>query len=78
MKPAVKAGLQPLWRDRDTLQIGVDPRRAIALTGLGKAAAVVSLLDGSRDAAEVVSTARAYGIPPDATNRVLGLLASAG
>ena len=78
MKPALKAGLLPLWRDRDTLQIGVDPRRAIALTGLGKAAAVVSLLDGSRDAAEVVRTAQAYGISPDATNRVLGLLAAAG
>lgn len=78
MKPALKAGLLPLWRDRDTLQIGVDPRRAIAVTGLGKAAAVVSLLDGSRDADEVVRTAQAYGISPDATNRVLGLLASAG
>ena len=39
MRPALKAGLRPLWRDRDTLQIGVDPRRAAALTGLGKAAA---------------------------------------
>jgi hypothetical protein len=78
MRPALKAGLQPLWRDRDTLQIGVDPRRAAALTGLGKAAAVVSLLDGSRDAADVVRTAREYGIPPEAANRVLALLASAG
>jgi hypothetical protein len=78
MRPALKAGLQPLWRDRDTLQIGVDPRRAAALTSLGKAAAVVSLLDGSRDIAEVVRTAREYGIPPEATGRVLTLLASAG
>jgi hypothetical protein len=78
MRPALKAGLQPLWRDRDTLQIGVDPRRAAALTSLGKAAAVVSLLDGSRDVAEVVRTAREYGIPPEATSRVLELLASAG
>jgi ThiF family protein len=78
MRPALKAGLQPLWRDRDTLQIGVDPRRAAALTSLGKAAAVVSLLDGSRDIAEVVRTAREYGIPPEATSRVLTLLASAG
>ena len=49
MRPALKAGLLPLWRDRDTLQFGVDPRRAVALRGLGHAAAVVSLLDGSRD-----------------------------
>lgn len=60
------------------MQIGVDPRRAAAITGLGKAAAVVSLLDGSRDADEVVRTAQAHGIAPEATNRVLALLASAG
>ena len=78
MRPALKAGLRPLWRDRRTLQIGVDPRRAAALTGLGKAAAIVSLLDGSRDAAEVERTAAEYGIAPEAVNRVLGLLASAG
>jgi hypothetical protein len=78
MRPALKAGLLPLWRDRDTVQIGVDPRRAVALTGLGKAAAVLSLLDGSRDSAELVRAAAAYGIAPDATNSVLGLLASAG
>lgn len=78
MRPALKAGLRPLWRDRDTLQVGVDPRRAAALTGLGKAAAIVSLLDGSRDAAQVVRTAAACGIAPDAASRVLGLLACAG
>jgi bacteriocin biosynthesis cyclodehydratase domain-containing protein len=78
MRPALKAGLRPLWRDRDTLQIGVDPRRAIALTSLGKAAAVLSLLDGSRDAGEVARVALEYGISPAATERVLGLLASAG
>ncbi len=78
MRPALKAGLRPLWRDRDTLQVGVDPRRAAALTGLGKAAAIVSLLDGSRDSAEVVRSAAAYGIAPEAANRMLGLLASAG
>jgi bacteriocin biosynthesis cyclodehydratase domain-containing protein len=78
MRPALKAGLRPLWRGRDTLQIGVDPRRAAAVTGLGKAAAVVSLLDGSRDAAEVVRVAQEYSIPPEATHRVLDLLAAAG
>lgn len=58
--------------------MGVDPRRARALTGLGKAAAVVSLLDGSRDEAAAVRTAAAYGIPPRDAERVIGLLAGAG
>jgi hypothetical protein len=78
MRPALKVGLRPLWRDGDTLQIGVDPRRARALTGLGKAAAVISLLDGSRDTAEVVRTAGRYGIREEVAHRVIDLLASAG
>jgi hypothetical protein len=78
MRPALKVGLRPLWRDQDTLQIGVDPRRARALTRLGKAAAVASLLDGSRDTAEVVRTAGRCGIPQADVNRVIGLLAAAG
>src|ERR1700753_428823 len=78
MRPALKMGLRPLWRDQGTLQIGVDPRRARALTGLGKAAAVVSLLDGSRDTDEVVRTGEAYGIRAEVVHRVIRLLASAG
>jgi bacteriocin biosynthesis cyclodehydratase domain-containing protein len=78
MRPALKAGLLPVWRDRDTLQFGVDPRRAVALGGLGPAAAVVSLLDGSRDRESLIAAARAYGVPAEAASRVLALLAEAG
>src|SRR5271165_1244073 len=78
MRPALKAGLLPVWRDRDTLQFGVDPRRARALGGLGPAAAVISLLDGSRDRDALIATAQAYGIPAQAVSRVLALLAEAG
>ena len=78
MRPALKAGLLPVWRDRDTLQFGVDPRRAVALGGLGSAAAVISLLDGSRDRDHLIATAGVYGIPAEAVSRVLALLAEAG
>jgi bacteriocin biosynthesis cyclodehydratase domain-containing protein len=78
VRPALKAGLLPVWRDRDTLQFGTDPRRATALAGLGPAAAVISLLDGSRDRDALISTAQAYGIGSDAVSRVLALLADAG
>ena len=67
-----------MWRDKGTLQIGVDPRRARALTGLGKAAAVVSLLDGSRETAEVVREAATYGVREEIVHRVIELLATAG
>src|SRR5215472_949756 len=44
MRPALKPGLLPVWRNRDTIQIGIDPRRAIALTGMRRAAGLLSLL----------------------------------
>jgi bacteriocin biosynthesis cyclodehydratase domain-containing protein len=70
--------LLPLWRDRDTIQIGVDPRRAIALTGAGAAAALIGLLDGGRDRGQVVAAAADLGIPEHLTERMLKLLAAAG
>jgi bacteriocin biosynthesis cyclodehydratase domain-containing protein len=78
MRPALKAGLLPVWRDRDTLQIGVDPRRATALAGIRHAGAVVGLLDGSRDLAGVIEAAVGVGVPAEAAHRLLGLLAAAG
>ncbi len=78
MRPAVRPGLVPLWRHRDTIQIGVDPRRAAALTGVGAAAAAIGLLDGSRDRAQVIAGATEAGIPVELTERMLTLLAAAG
>ncbi len=78
MRPALRAGLLPVWRDRDTIQIGIDPRRAIALTGVGAAAAIIGLLDGSRDRAQVVSAAVQLGVPVQLAERMLELLAAAG
>lgn len=74
----LKRGLLPVWRDRDTLQIGIDSRRAVALTGMAGAAWVIGLLDGSRERAQVVQTAADRGIPAETTERVLALLATAG
>ena len=78
MRPAIKSGLLPVWRDRDTLQIGIDPRRAIALSGMGRAALIVGLLDGSRDRDQLVAAAAGEGIPASVTERVLALLAAGG
>jgi bacteriocin biosynthesis cyclodehydratase domain-containing protein len=78
MRPALKAGLLPVWRDRETVQIGIDPRRAVALTGLGGAAEVLRLLDGSRDREQILAAARERGIPGPVTERILTLLAAAG
>jgi bacteriocin biosynthesis cyclodehydratase domain-containing protein len=78
VRPAIKSGLLPVWRDRETLQIGIDPRRAVALTGMGRAAWVISLLDGSRDRAQVIVAAEEHGIPAETTDRILTILAAGG
>jgi len=78
VRPALKPGLLPVWRDRDTLQIGIDSRRAVALTGMAGIAWVIGLLDGSRDRAQVIQAAVHRGLPAEAAERVLALLATAG
>jgi len=78
MRPAIKPGLIAVWRNRDTVQIGIDPRRAIALTGMRGAAALLGLLDGSRDLAQVLAIAGELGIPAEAADRVIALLVAGG
>jgi hypothetical protein len=78
VRPALRAGLALLWRDRDTIQIGVAPRRAAALTGVGTAVAMLELLDGSRDRAQIVAEAGQLGVPAATAERLLTLLAAAG
>jgi hypothetical protein len=78
MRPALKSGLLPVWRDRDTLQIGIDPRRAVALTGMARLACVISLLDGSRERAQLLQAAAEQGVPAETADRVLTLLAAGG
>ena len=67
-----------VWRDPDTLQIGIDPRRAVALRGMRGTEALINLLDGSRDLGQVLAAAHDQGIGRPAAERVIGLLAAAG
>jgi bacteriocin biosynthesis cyclodehydratase domain-containing protein len=78
MRPVLKPGLETVWRNRDTVQIGIDPRRAIALTGMRGAAGLLRLLDGSRDRHQVLAAAGELGMDTTAADRVLTLLAAAG
>jgi bacteriocin biosynthesis cyclodehydratase domain-containing protein len=78
VRPALRPGLLALWRDRDTVQIGVDPRRAVAISGMSQASAVIRLLDGSRERDQLVTEARELGVQPAVTERIITLLAAAG
>src|SRR5690348_7978656 len=78
MRPALKPGLLPVWRNRDTVQIGIDPRRAVALTGMRGADVLLRLLDGSRDRTQVLAAASDLGMAATAADQVLSLLIAAG
>jgi hypothetical protein len=78
MRPALRPGLLPIWRDRDTVQLGIDPRRAVAISGMRSAAEVIRLLDGSRERAQLIADASQRGVPVAVTERILTLLAAGG
>ncbi len=78
MRPALKPGLLAVWRNRDTVQIGIDPRRAIALTGMRGAAMLLGLLDGSRDLGQILAAAREHGISAETADKVIALLTAGG
>lgn len=78
MRPAIRPGLQPVWRDDNTIQLGVDPHRAVAITGMTDAADVIALLDGSRERNAILADALRCGVSPEVTERVLSVLAAAG
>ena len=49
-RPRLKPGLRRIWRDRQTLQIGVEPARAVVITGLDRPAArFLDAIDGTNE-----------------------------
>lgn len=79
MRPQLKPGLRRVWRDATTLQLGVDPRRAVVITGLDEGAArLVESLDGTRDLAALLAGAPQLGVEPERADEIVDLLRRAG
>lgn len=77
--PALKPGLHRAWRAPRTLQVGLDPRRALVLDGLDAGLrSVLDVLDGSHTEAELLARAGAHGTSPSAVLELLRLLSRAG
>jgi len=75
----LKTGVRQLWRDPTTLQLGVDPRYAVVLTGLGAAdRALLGLLDGTHDGNELAAAAQRLGQPSERVGELIATLAAAG
>ncbi len=79
VRPQLKPALRRVWRDGTTLQLGVDPARAVVIGGLdARSARLVESLDGSHDLTGLHATAARLGIASDHVDDLLVLLARSG
>jgi hypothetical protein len=79
VRPLVHPALVRAWRDPATVQIGLDPARAVVLGGLGRAdTAVLHSIDGVRDDRALRETAAQAGGDPATADRLVHLLRTAG
>ncbi|MFC4145992.1 TOMM precursor leader peptide-binding protein [Micromonospora mangrovi] len=75
-RPTLLPGLARLWRDRHTLQLGVEPGRAVLLEVADpRAARLLDLLDGTRSERGVLTEA---DVPADDARVLLDALHAAG
>ncbi|MFY1690020.1 PqqD family protein [Plantactinospora sp. WMMB782] len=78
-RPTLLPGLARLWRDRHTLQLGLDPRRAVLLEVANPAAArLLDLLDGSRSERAVLDHAGTMAVSRDDARTLIDTLHAAG
>jgi hypothetical protein len=78
VRPVVKPALRRLWRDPTTLQIGVDPARAVVVGGIGEQTArLVAAFDGAHDGAALRLRARALGLDESIVDRLVTILLDA-
>jgi bacteriocin biosynthesis cyclodehydratase domain-containing protein len=78
-RPTLLPGLRRLWRGRHTLQLGVDPARAVVLELPDAGAArLLDLLDGTRSERAILAQARQYEIREADARALLETLCAAG
>jgi hypothetical protein len=71
-RPLLLPGLRPLWRDRRSVQLGIDPRRAVVLElAHPSAGRLLDLLDGSRTERMLLDQAAQLGMTEDAARTLL-------
>ena len=79
MRPQLKPALRRVWRDATTLQLGLDPWRAVVISGLDPdAARLVESLDGTKDLPALEVTAARLGMEPARLASLVDLLERCG
>jgi bacteriocin biosynthesis cyclodehydratase domain-containing protein len=78
MRPLLKPALRRLWRDPGTLQLGMDPRHAVVLSGVEITdAGLLDLFDGTRELAEIGAEAARQGHGASRASDLIRLLEAA-
>ncbi|MEO3748859.1 PqqD family protein [Plantactinospora sp. B5E13] len=78
-RPTLLPGLARLWRDRHTLQLGLDPRRAVLVELANPATArLLDLLDGTRSERAVLEHADNINVTRDDARTLIDTLRAAG
>lgn len=78
-RPILLPGLRRMWRDRNTVQFGTDPRRAVVLEFADPALVrVLDLLDGARTEQVIIREAARFGVTETATTQLLAVLRDGG
>ena len=79
LRPALLPGIARVWRPPRTLQLGLDPERAVLVELPDPGAAkLLDLLDGTRPERVILRFATDLGIRPDETRALLDSLHAAG
>ncbi|HET7531362.1 MAG TPA: TOMM precursor leader peptide-binding protein [Mycobacteriales bacterium] len=77
-RPMLNRALRRVWRDHETVQLGVEPRHAVVVRGVTRGDEIVlGLLDGTRDVDALVTHAAQRGVDEVAVRRLLQTLARA-
>jgi hypothetical protein len=79
VRPMLNPALAAVWRDELTLQLGLDPARAVVIGGVTPSrAAFLSRLDGTLTGPQAVAAGAAHGLDPAEATRCLELLGEGG
>ncbi|MFK8912390.1 ThiF family adenylyltransferase, partial [Streptomyces sp. YS-3] len=79
MHPMLKPALRRAWRDRQTVQFGVTPARAVVLSPVDTATgSFLELLDGTRGLPLLYEEARAADLSPGQVDALVERLTEAG
>lgn len=79
MRPLLKPGVLRVWRDHETLQLGLDPARAVVLAGVSSVLSdLVDRLTGTHTLDALAAYGESRGVSDEATRSFVGMLASSG